>query len=67
MFNVHGGGGGNTLIFSYIRRLRSFFGGGGQNFEFHYYFGIFREINIFLRYEDFVDIFWGVITKFDYI
>ena len=32
-----GGGGGGTLIFSYIRRLGPFFG--GQNFEFQYFFG----------------------------
>ena len=31
------GGGGGTLIFSYIRRLGPFFG--GQNFEFQYFFG----------------------------
>ena len=30
-----GGGGGGTLIFSYIRRLGSFFG--VQNFEFQYF------------------------------
>ena len=33
-------GGGGTLIFSYIRRLRLFFFlGGGQNFEFQYFWG----------------------------
>ena len=42
---------GDTL-FSYIRRLGSFFG--GQTFEFQY-FGVFRKINIFWGYEDFVD------------
>ena len=30
---------GGTLIFSYIRRLRLFFGVGGQNFEFRYFLG----------------------------
>ena len=39
-----GGGGGGTLIFSHIRRLELFF-------------GVLR--NIFLGYEDFLDIFWG--------
>ena len=52
------------MIFSYIRRLWSFFG--VQNFEFHY-FGGFSEKEYFLGYEDFVDIFWGVITKLDCI
>ena len=32
-----GGGGGDTLIFLYLHRLRSFFG--VQNFEFHYFLG----------------------------
>ena len=31
-----------------------------QNFEFHYFFRFFRKINIFLGYEDFVDIFAGL-------
>ena len=35
-YNPRGGGGG-TLIFSYIRRLGPFFG--VQNFEFRYFFG----------------------------
>ena len=35
------GGGGGTLIFSYIRRLGPFFG--VPNFEFRYFFG-FSEI-----------------------
>ena len=34
-----GGGGAGTLIFSYIRRLGSFFG--FQNFEFQYFFLFF--------------------------
>ena len=38
------GGGGGTLIFSYIRRLGPFFG--VQNFEFRYFMG-FSEKNIF--------------------
>ena len=38
-------GGGGTLIFLYIRRLGSFFL--VQNFEFHYFWGVFRKI-IFL-------------------
>ena len=42
---------GGTLIFSYIRRLGSFFG--VQNFGFS------EKIIFFLGYEDFVDISWG--------
>ena len=52
-------GGGGTLIFSYIRRLGSFFG--VQNFDFQYFWG-FSEKEIFFfggGYEDFVDIFGG--------
>ena len=45
-----------TMIFSYIRWLGSYFvcvcvgGGGGQTFEFKYFLGVFRKI----------DIFWGM-------
>ena len=46
----------STLIFSYISRLGSFFG--GQNFEFRY-FWVFSENFKILGYDDFVDIFWG--------
>ena len=57
------GGGGGTLIFSYIQRLRYFLFnilnfnifGGFQKTEYFYIFG----------YEDFVDIF-GVITNFSF-
>ena len=52
---AHGGGGGGTLIFSYIRRLRTFWG--VQNFEFQYFWG--SEKLIILMYEDFDDILWG--------
>ena len=38
-------GGGGTLIFSYIRRLRSYLR--GQNFDFQYFLG-FSEKYIFL-------------------
>ena len=41
----YGGGGGGTLIFSYIRRLGSFYG--VQNFEF-LYFGGFQRNEYFL-------------------
>ena len=51
-----GGGGGCTLIFSYKRRLGSFFW--VQNFKFQYYFG-FQKNKYFLGYADFVDIFRG--------
>ena len=44
------------MIFSYIRRLGSFFV--VQNFEFQYFWG-FQKNKYFLGYEDFVDIFWG--------
>ena len=51
--------GGDTLIFSYIRRLGSFFG--VKNFEFHYFGGGggVQKNEYFLGYEDFVDIFGG--------
>ena len=52
MFTPKGG----TLIFSYICRLRSFFG--VQNSEFQYFLG-FTEDQYFWGYEDFVEIFWG--------
>ena len=58
-----GGGGGGTLIFSCIHRLRLFLG-------VQIFWG-FRKLNIFFfwggggGYEDFVDIF-SVITKLDY-
>ena len=42
---LQGRGGGGTLIFSYIRRLGSFFR--VQNFEFQYFLGGFRKMNIF--------------------
>ena len=43
--------GGDTLIFSHIRRL--------GNSEFQYFFLVFRKMNTFWGYEDFVDIFGG--------
>ena len=63
-----GPGGGDTLIFSYIRRLGSFFW--VQIFEFQYFWG-FSDLFIYFfffggGYEDLM-IFWGVITKMDYI
>ena len=71
------GGGGCTLILSYIRRLGPFFG--VQNFEFQYFL-VFQKNENFLGYEDCVGIlfffffffFFGggggvVITKLDYI
>ena len=57
-------GGGSTLIFSYIHRLRAFLG--IKNFESHL-FGGFQKNEYFLAYEDFGEIFLGVITKLDYI
>ena len=51
-----GGGGGGTLIFSHKRRLGLFFWFKILNFNF---LGVFRKMNIFGGYEDFVDIFLG--------
>ena len=51
------GGGGGTLIFSHIRRLGLFFG--VQNSEFPIFLWVFRKMNFFGGYEDFMDIFWG--------
>ena len=48
--------GGCTLIFSYIRRLGSFFWFKILNFNI---FGGFQKNEYFLGYEDFLDIFWG--------
>ena len=53
-------GGGGTLIFSHIRRLGLFFL--VQNSEFQF-LGGFQKNEYFFGYEDFADIFWGVITK----
>ena len=55
---------GGTLIFSYIRRLGSFLGFKILNFNI---FGGFQKNIYFLGYEDFVDIFGGVITNLDYV
>ena len=52
----HTGGGGGTLIFSYIRRVGSFFGFKILNFNI---FGGFQKNEYFWGYEDFVDMFWG--------
>ena len=49
-------GRGSALIYSYIRRLESFFW--VQNIEFQYIWG-FQKNEYFLGYEDFVNIFWG--------
>ena len=48
---------GGILIFSYIRRLGPFLG--IQNFEFKYFWGVFRKNEYFSAYEDFMDIFFG--------
>ena len=47
---------GGTLIFSYIRRLGSFFGLKILNFNI---FGGFQKNKYLFGYENFVDIFWG--------
>ena len=51
---------GDTLIFSYIRRLGPFLL--GSNFEFQYFWG-FQRNEYFGVYEDFVDFFWGPSQK----
>ena len=48
------GGGGGTLIFSYVRRLGSFFGVKILNFNI---FGGFQKNKYLFGYKDFVDIF----------
>ena len=50
-------GGGGTLICSYICRLKLFFW--VQNFEFQYFLGFFRIINIFGGMEILWIFFWG--------
>ena len=54
------GGGGGTLILSYIRGLGLFFA--VQNSEFQYFFG-FSEKSIFFGGMKILWIFFGVITK----
>ena len=56
------GGGEVTLILSYIHRLVPFLGVQILNFNI---FVDFQKNEYFLGYEDFVDIFFGVITKLD--
>ena len=52
------GAGGYSDI-SYIRRLESFFCGGGVKIlNFNIFWG-FQKNEYFWGYEDFVDIFWG--------
>ena len=55
--------GGGPLVFSYIRRVGSFMG--VQNFKFQYFWG-FQQNNYFLGMK-ILWIFFGVITKLDYI
>ena len=54
---AQGVGGGVTLIFSYIRRLGTFFW--VQNFEFQYFFGVFRKIDIVLGMKILWIFVWG--------
>ena len=61
---TRGGGGGGTQKFSYIRRLGPFFG--VQNFEFQYFWGFSKKIYIFGGMK-ILWIFFGVITKLDFI
>ena len=58
MWYLIAGGGGGTLIFSYLRRLGSYFFL-VQNFEFQYFLGFSEKNDYFLEYEDFVDTFSG--------
>ena len=55
------GGGGGSLIFSYIRRFGSFFW--GSNFDFQIFGGVFRKMNIFWGTK-ILWIFFGVKTDF---
>ena len=55
---------GGTLIFSYKHRLGPLFL--VKSFKFQYFRG-FQKNEYFLGYENFVDNFFGVITKLDYI
>ena len=55
---------GGTLKFLYIRRLGLFFG--VQNFEFQYFWGVFKKINIFWGMKILWMFFWGT-TKLAYI
>ena len=57
------GGDWGTLIFSYLRRLGPIFL--VQSFEFRYFFGFSEQKKN--GYENFVDIFFGVVTKLEYI
>ena len=72
------GGGGGTLIFSYIRRFGPFFW--VQNFEFQYFFFFFfffffgggggvRKMNIFggIIIWRFCGYFWGVLTNIELV
>ena len=52
-----GGGGGGTLIFSYIGRLGQFFW--VPNFEFQYFFLVFRKMNIFWGMKILWIFFWS--------
>ena len=61
-YNSRGGGGGGTLIFSYIRRLGSFYGVKILNFSI---LGGFQKNEYFWGMKIFF--FGGVITKLDYI
>ena len=64
MVSQGGWGGGGTLIFSYIRSLGSFFG--VQHFESQYFFR-FSEKCKNISGMKILWIFFGVITKLDYI
>ena len=56
--NPRWGGGGGTLIFSYILNTISGHIFGFQILKF-YFFGVFQKNDNFFGYEDFVDIFLG--------
>ena len=60
-----GGGGYSDIFFTYVGSCHFW---GVQNFEFQYFWG-FQKNEYFGGggYEDCVDIFFGVITKLDYI
>ena len=59
--NPRGGGGGGVLkhFHTYIGSNHFFFlGGGGQNFEFQYFWGFSEKIIFLGGMKIFVDIFW---------
>ena len=55
MSDLSSGGGGGVLSYFYTYETRPFFW--GSKFRISIFLGVFRKMNIFWGYEDFVDIF----------